>query len=358
MNRLFRAIFFVVMSLFSTASFSQTTFPEQSGPYKDRVPDNVRSDGGFNYSIPILIPSFRGLEPDLSLSYNSSFNGKGIAEAYLGVGWQLSGIPSIERVAERGGTPTYDDANDIYRLDGADLMACADAGATNPWPATRGYPAGFKTDTASASCSAGGDLSTRVESYQKIEMKQETHNSQPIDYFLVTQKNGKQFRFTSIGKLSNSISALEGVQGRKWLLTEIRDTQTFPNSVTFTYAFSNSPIQSSSLAHRPIEINYGGGYSVKFSYDQPGMPMSDFAVGNVQLLGSQYNRLSSITVNDGVTKIRAYSMQYNFSMWSMRHWKTWIWKIRCKWPAFTRNINLPGRSLTISKTTPTGHPIL
>ena len=211
----------------------------------------------------------------------------------------------------RGGLPTFSDNDDIFRLDGSDLMACSDAGATNPWPTARGYPAEFRTDTASASCAAGGSLSERVEGYAKIVVGHETHNGAQVDYFVVTRKDGRQYRYTSIGRLANDLTATTNaiypaLHKREWLLTEIRDTQSTANVVTFSYAFDTA---ANGLAWRPTTITYAG-YTVKFYYDQPTAPMAVYAVGRAGTMGLQRYRLTAVTIEDGTTKIRAYGLSY------------------------------------------------
>lgn len=50
------------------------------------------NSGAFTTSVPIALPSHRGLKPSLALSYHSS-GGNAIA----GVGWSLAGFSTIER---------------------------------------------------------------------------------------------------------------------------------------------------------------------------------------------------------------------------------------------------------------------
>lgn len=101
--------------------------------------------GSFSYSIPLEVPSFRGLEPQVALSYSSEGR-----NGLPGVGWQLSGFGQIERVNAGGGTAAFD-PSDTYLLDGQMLVAC-------------------QAGSASPSCTSGGTHSTKVESFLKIRL--------------------------------------------------------------------------------------------------------------------------------------------------------------------------------------------
>src|SRR5712691_7604878 len=106
--------------------------------------------GSFGYSIPIEVPAFHGLEPRLALAYSSEGR-----NGMLGVGWTLAGFSTIERANSGRGTPHFD-ANDIYLLDGQELVACV-------------------TGSASPSCTSGGTHSTKIESYLKIRFDSPTN---------------------------------------------------------------------------------------------------------------------------------------------------------------------------------------
>lgn len=98
--------------------------------------------GSFGDSVSIEVPKFRGLEPQLELSYNSS-GGNG----NIGLGWALSSFGTIERTNDRG-TPNYNSGDD-FLFNGQELVPCA-VGSTSP------------------SCTSGGTHSTRIENYQRI----------------------------------------------------------------------------------------------------------------------------------------------------------------------------------------------
>lgn len=207
--------------------------------------------------------------------------------------------------------PTFDDGQDIYRLDGAELLACNDAGATNKW--TRKYPLRYLTTVASASCGAGGTFSTRVESYNRIAYDQATNE------FLVTRPDGRRYRYQAVGVLAGDTSTSGdsykmGHQSR-WVLIEITDTQkdaagNYTNVVAIEWQVAAA---ANGFAERPRGIHYApqdtSGYNVWLNYVQPNpaRPQATFGTGTATL-GKQYNRLSSVAVRSGTAPIRAYHL--------------------------------------------------
>ena len=81
--------------------------------------------GSFSTEVPIAVPDFHGLDPNLKLVYNS-----GGGNSWVGVGWSLSGFSVVERSSPEGGTPLYDE-DDIFFLDGMELVPCTSQGGTH-----------------------------------------------------------------------------------------------------------------------------------------------------------------------------------------------------------------------------------
>jgi RHS repeat-associated protein len=91
-------------------------------------PPTANASGSANLEFPIKLPPGRqGMEPLLSISYNSDHQ-----HGWLGRGWDLS-LPSIE-VETRWGVPRFDAENEseTYLLEGAMLAPVAHRGATRP----------------------------------------------------------------------------------------------------------------------------------------------------------------------------------------------------------------------------------
>jgi len=287
------------------------------------APTNVRAatestshrlgaDGAFTYSVPIAVPEFRGLVPNLALAYNSQNQSRRGAEAYLGLGWRLAGMSSIELRSERGGAPTYEPEHDIYVMDGEELLACDDADAANKW--AWDYPTDFKTTGASASCASGGNMVSLRDNYLKIERVGGPFHSLQAKFYVYHQ-NGTRLTYENLGTVANITENLDeggrrAAFRRKWVLTKIEDTQARPNVVSIDYHIDN---KSNGYTPRPKTISYAG-YKVSFYYDtSSSQPVTGFATGT-SIIAKQRHRLRSITVTEGSsTKIRGYRFDYNNS---------------------------------------------
>lgn len=90
------------------------------GPGEQRIEHGIEVDhrtGAATLSIPIPAPPGRaGLEPTLALVYSSG----PVRSSPLGVGWSLSGLPSIE-IDTRDHVPRWD-GTDTYQLSGQELV--------------------------------------------------------------------------------------------------------------------------------------------------------------------------------------------------------------------------------------------
>jgi RHS repeat-associated protein len=108
--------------------------------------------GTFKTAVPIAVPRYHGIEPNLALVYDSR-GPNGIA----GVGWRLEGFPIIERASSGRGAPTYT-ASDIYLLDGQELIPCV-AGSVSP------------SCTSPDGTGTGTYYSTKMESHLRIKFE-------------------------------------------------------------------------------------------------------------------------------------------------------------------------------------------
>lgn len=225
---------------------------EQMAP----LPVEIGNSGSFNYAVPIDVPAFHGIEPHLAFSYDSARKSVGSPDAIMGVGWQLSGLSKITRNTVGGGLPTYVQDEDIFRLDGTDLLACQNVsgGASFAYPYPWVYPPNRIATQNNASCSlngsaaGAGNMVTLQANNKRIRAEIENYNGMQVRRFVVTDMSGRQYIYRAPGVISpnggpvwaDSTPEFKMIYNSVWLLSEIRDTQTRPNIVQFHYSFDRS----------------------------------------------------------------------------------------------------------------------
>ncbi|RLJ60744.1 RHS repeat-associated protein [Litoreibacter meonggei] len=296
----------------SSANAQNTDWTSQSiaNSLQTDRPTDIGASGAFTHRVDIDIPEFRGLTPNISLSYSSSQVRNYGAHSVLGAGWNISGLPMIERVSIGGGTPYFDGNKDIFRFAGSDLLACDDAQATNKWLSTYSeYPSEYRTTAPSASCSAGGNLAPLVENFLKIEMFRGMWWDKP--YFQVWRKDGTVLKFENLATvgaitLPSGNPARNAVHHRVWLLTEISNQQSSASSVHISYQVDTA---SNGYSYRPYRVEYQG-YRTEFHYTVQSSPLATFANGALGNIGKQRHLLTAISVKDDSNKIRAYQLNY------------------------------------------------
>jgi len=217
--------------------------------------------GSVSYSVPIEVPSFRGLEPKLSFAYSSEGR-----NGFLGVGWNVSGISTIQRVNAGLGTPRFD-AADVYLLDGQQLVPC---GAI-----------------LSPSCTSGGSHATKDESYLKILFNSGANT------WTVWGRDGTRTVFSP---------TLVVGQGHtlRWGQTSTIDTK--GNTVSTAWTCLSNDCYPEAIAYN--------GYSITFVRESRTDVLS-FAAMDV--VGKTLYRLRSVFVSLGSTAIRAYRANYSTS---------------------------------------------
>ena len=101
--------------------------PSASGPRERSLDTDMlsSSDGAFRYSVPVMVPEFLGLQPNLDLSYNSSSASIKNDDSYLGFGWSLPAFSTIDRRSAEGEQAKWDDSKDGFFLDGQLLLRCS-----------------------------------------------------------------------------------------------------------------------------------------------------------------------------------------------------------------------------------------
>jgi RHS repeat-associated protein len=218
---------------------------------------NVSATGAATYNIPIAVPpGSAGMVPALSLGYSSQ-SGNGIE----GIGWTLSGLPSISRCPRTlaqdsvHGSVNYD-TNDRFCMEGQRLIYVSGG-------------SGYGTD--------GSQYRTEVESFSEI-IEHNAINSSNV-WFEVHTKSGQ---IMQLGNTTDSqiltVGLTSGNVVRAWAVNQITDT--VGNYLTVTYnctpvsgACTDGDRTTYGEAY-PLQINYTGNVaagvspynSVTFSY--------------------------------------------------------------------------------------------
>lgn len=185
---------------------------------------SVNENGNAVIQIPITVcPGIAGVQPSLSLVYNSSG-----PESYLSEGWGLSGISAITKIPKtiefdgRSSAVVNSDNYDAIALDGSRLFY-------DP---------------------AKDEYKTEFESFSRIK-KLNDENGQI--YYKVWTKDGSIMEF---GKTPDSkqhlidINGLESPVTMSWYVSKVQDVH--GNAINYSY-FNNQGIIY------PLEINYGNG---------------------------------------------------------------------------------------------------
>jgi RHS repeat-associated protein len=257
------------------------------------VQADVTPTGAYQTTVPIDVPPYHGLEPRLSLDYNSS-GGNG----WLGVGWSMSGLSTIERASPGRGTPNYD-ANDIFLLDGMELLPC-EAGMQSPscmYPAPSNGPAyvGYVA---------------KIETFERI-----AYDSAVSGHWYVWSKTGTRMTFAprlaSASRTSSDVAV--------WRLVSVQDV--LGNEVSYTYTPPLSDRVQPGIDQILPEtylsaITYNGamdvdgqftGVAIRFFNEPRPDPIS---YANGRSLTTMSERLSTIDVTVGGERARAYIVSY------------------------------------------------
>jgi RHS repeat-associated protein len=241
---------------------------------------NVSGTGAAIYTIPIAVPpGSSGMVPALSLDYSSQ-SGDGI----VGIGWSLSGLPSIGRcprtLAEDGvhGGVNYD-SGDRFCMEGQRLVAISGTyGAT------------------------GTEYRTEIDGFTKV-VSYGSSGSGPA-YFKAWTKSGQIIEF---GNTSDSrILAAGKTTARSWAANKISDTK--GNYLTISYTNDNTNGQA-----YPSRIDYTGNTgvspynSVQFSYMTRLDVTPTYQVGSLQ---QTTVLLSHIKTYQGTNLVYDYQLSY------------------------------------------------
>jgi RHS repeat-associated protein len=237
---------------FATTVSRRSAADEPSSPLDEFV-------GAFQRTVPIAVPPFHGIEPKLSLAYDSS-----VGDGFVGVGWRLKGFSTIQRASPGGGAPNWD-GNDVFLLDGVELVPCA-AGSRSP------------------SCITGGTHSTKIENYERITFG---------NGWEVWKRDGTQLLYESFAR--------GGVGGAFWGLTAACDSH--GNVVSYSWDCGDGQ------DCYPLTVSYNGNWIGLHREARP--DVVTFAAGGGE--GSTNGRLMSVEVQAAGQRVHTYQLDYETS---------------------------------------------
>jgi len=263
--------------IMSSQSFATITPGVMPGEF------SVSESGSANYQIPIAVPpGTSGMQPSLSLSYNSN-SGNGV----LGMGWTLGGLSVITRCPatkiQDGFIDGIDfDANDRFCIDGQRLIAVNGSYGSNGTE--------YRTEQ---------DGLTKVISYG-------SQASGP-DYFIAQTKSGQILEY------GNSTDSRIEAQGKTdvhlWAVNKISDTVS--NYLTVTYNENTTD-----GSYTPTTIDYTGNddtsltpnAKVEFEYEARADETTGYFAGS-QVKTTQ--RLKHIKTYVDSALVRDYQLIYD-----------------------------------------------
>jgi RHS repeat-associated protein len=239
--------------------------------------------GDSTYTVPIVTPpGTNGVGPSLSLNYNSSGGSD-----WLGNGWTLQGLGSIDRLGPTySPSPTYT-ASDSFRLNFAGGGKLVYAGTD---------PAG----------NVGNYYRTEIESFLRIEFVSASN------YWVVTDKGGTKYFFgqTAASQQNNPGNA---AQVFSWKLDKVLDTHGVFWTATYDKDIYGGDMypkqivysQSGNLACTPI--NLAACRVVNFIYQSRTDPVTSYRTG-AKIVSDQL--LQRIDVYLGGQLTRNYNLYY------------------------------------------------
>jgi RHS repeat-associated protein len=268
-----------VTALATAAAVAPADAPPVSAIQKASVPE-IASTGSMTQDIGIDVPAFRGLEPKISLHYDSSRKTKigGLYQGWLGYGWGLEGIHVIERASPGYGAPQFE-ASDVFLLNGQQLVACG-SGVNSP------------------SCTTGGTHTTENESYRRISFNGSTNE------WVVTERDGTYSTFRSVSAISGTNPVPGSVDNNlqrnyRWMRTSVTDTN--GNTVQYNYSCPGAPVCY------PTNITYNG-TQIVFSFET----RPDYILAaNGHTISYTTGRIKSITVWTSGDLRRGYALSYD-----------------------------------------------
>ena len=227
-------------------------------------PEIDASSGALRYVFPLTIPpGRRGLQPDLSLTYNSQDRQDG---SVIGFGWSLS-IPSITRLNKTGSQNLY---------------------------STNFFASSFEGELVQASSGFY---------YAKVE-RGDLREYQPSgDAWTMRDKLGTLYTFGATAA-SRQDNPADASQTYRWMISEIRDLN--DNFISFTYDKVGGQIYPSVITYTGHDTTPGM-FTVEFARETRPDVRSDYRSA---FLVETLERISQITVKVNTAVARTYALAY------------------------------------------------
>ncbi len=258
--------------------------------FNQNILAGVEPDGSYTHVIPIEIPKgINDVQPNLALVYNSNA-GNGM----LGVGWTLSGLPTITRM--NWGRGINYDGQDTYV--GPEGRLAKIAGETY-------YRAEIDQSSKYEPLFEGSP-----ELAGTCNVPTELESTEPCAW-IVTDREGNTWYY---GFTDNSRIEAVGKNGavRIWALNRTTD----PMNNSFNISFLEDPTNQGDGDYYPNQITYSN-YSIKFGYGSTNSSNPDIRSDNFEsyVSGSKVRKnylLKWITAAplNSATQIRSYNLEY------------------------------------------------
>jgi YD repeat-containing protein len=229
--------------------------------------------GAFTQKIPIDIPPGRnGLQPDLSLQYNSQRTDDNI----VGYGWSLS-IPYIQVLNKTG-------SQDLYGAYGV----------------SRYYTSSIDGELATTSAATSS-----TEFYGgKVDGGSSNAYRFSNNVWTMYDKNGTRYTFGASTDAQVNASA-SSTQIYKWMLTEIKDTNN--NLVRYIYTKNNSQVYPSQIVYTGNDSGDPGIFTVSFTLESRPDTTDTYAPGFDVVTTQRVSKISA-AVNGAI--MREYNLSY------------------------------------------------
>jgi RHS repeat-associated protein len=271
----------------------------------------VDESGQATYQIPIAIPAgIAGVQPEISLSYNS-----GAGEGIAGMGWNISGLSSIQRCAKsivQDGaiSGVFMNANDGYCLDGQRLIL-----------------------TGGTYGKAGSTYRLEIDDFSVITaIGQDTSGTGPAGFEVKTKANEIMYFGNTSFTTSDADAFVEpggkaaGSVASSWALKGIKDG--YGNYIEYLYRKGGIAIPGGSTIESDgvfviDRIRYTGTSSatpfasINFNYDTHTYARKGFTNGGTFY---QKYRLGSISVELDGDEYRFYDLAHDSGQFSYLDW--------------------------------------